>query len=43
MDQIIVISEPWDFISSDGDNKIKVKEVYKEKDFLIYKCLSNVI
>ena len=40
MDQLIVISEPWDFIFSDGDNRIKVEEVYKEKYFLIYKCLS---
>lgn len=41
MNQFIIISEPWDFTSSDGNNKIKVKKIHTGKEYLIYKCLSN--
>lgn len=43
MEQVIVISEPWNFTSSDGDNRLKVREIYKEKEYLIYECLSQYL
>ena len=37
----IIISEPWDFKSSDGDNFLKVKVLERKKGVISAKALSN--
>ena len=37
----IIISEPWDFKSSDGDNFLKVKVLKRKKGVISAKALSN--
>lgn len=37
----IIISEPWDFKSSDGDNFLKVKVLERKKSVISAKALSN--
>jgi hypothetical protein len=39
--RIVTIAEPWDFTSSDGDNKLIVKILSEIKYGLIVKCCSN--
>lgn len=41
MERIIVIAEPWDFTSSDGENIIKTREICKIKEGLILEVLSK--
>ena len=37
----LIISEPWDFTSSDGDNILIVKVLERNKDVIIAKSLSD--
>ena len=38
---IILIGEPWNFVSSDGENILTVRYVRKEKADFIFECLSD--
>ena len=38
---IILIGEPWNFVSSDGENILKVRYVRKEKADFIFEWLSD--
>lgn len=41
MMQHVIISEPWNFKSSAGENELLVKYLRTEKKGMIYKCESN--
>lgn len=37
----VLVAEPWDFVSSDGKNILKVRYVTHEKDYFIFESVSN--
>lgn len=40
MELKIIVSEPWNFISSDGENELKVKFVKMWGKYFVFECCS---
>ncbi len=41
MELKIIVSEPWNFISSDGENVLKVKFIKMWKEHFVFECCSE--
>ena len=41
IEELLIISEPWDFESSDGKNRLRINVIEEKKGFIKAEALSN--